>query len=181
MKHSFIIQLFVCCLLALFVCCSHHGERHELHAPDVRVSRNDLVPADLEVLVSQLSQRLDALEADNQALRTELGNVRQKNEVLEGTLAELQRGASEHPAGGTPTGAASGTPPGGTPSASVTESSVSAGLERMKSEMETLREKGAEVESQLQGLLNQSQALQNTSKDLDQLRHEVGQRLHGDE
>ena len=89
-------------------------------------------------------------------------------------MAELQRGASEHPAGGTPTGAASGTPPGGTPSASVTESSVGAGLERMKSEMETLREKGAEVESQLQGLLNQSQALQNTSKDLDHLRHEVG-------
>ena len=174
MKDSFIIQVFVCCLLALFVCCSHHGERHELHAPDVRVARNDQVPADLEVLVSQLSQRLDALEADNQALRTELENVRQKNEVLEGTVAELQRGASEHPAGGTPTGAASGTPPGGTPSASVTESSVGAGLERMKNEMETLREKGAEVESQLQGLLNQSQALQNTSKDLDQLRHEVG-------
>lgn len=73
--------------------CSHGN--HESQAAHVRLARSDRGPGDLEILVRGLSQRLDTLEADNQALRSELESVREENQVLEGRVAELQR-AGEH-------------------------------------------------------------------------------------
>ena len=142
--------------------CSHGN--HESQAAHVRLARSDRGPGDLEILVRGLSQRLDTLEADNQALRSELESVREENQVLEGRVAELQR-AGEHPA----TTIMSTSAPFSTPPAAVTGAPAGtstgeggASLQTLKNEVEALRERGHGVESQLQDLLTLSQTLQNS-------------------